>query len=300
MCDKVKTVLLIGASGFIGKNLKNVLKNQYEVIEFDRKKYSLNQLSNFLAENNIDLIINAAGKINGGLNELKQGNVLIVDKIIAALTKLDSGIRLIHLSSVSAVNPINNYGFTKSEGEQVIMSSDYKNWTILRPTLIYGAGDSKNIGSIIKLASISPILPVFVGENIKLQPLFVEDLAKYIIAIILTNNFNGKAYTVGGLKQYSLVELVKIIKPSLMIIPIPISFVHLVIKFGKIFLPERFIFTQISTLDRQPFLRLNRDKKSMRYRASFNRKCNCKGIKLRCAVLLAITQRILQRRQSKQ
>lgn len=254
MCDKVKTVLLIGASGFIGKNLKNVLKNQYEVIEFDRKKYSLNQLSNFLVENNIDLIINAAGKINGGLNELKQGNVLIVDKIIAALTKLDSGIRLIHLSSVSAVNPINNYGFTKSEGEQVIMSSDYKNWTILRPTLIYGAGDSKNIGSIIKLASISPILPVFVGENIKLQPLFVEDLAKYIIAIILTNNFNGKAYSVGGPKQYSLVELVKIIKPSLMIIPIPISFVHLVIKFGKIFLPERFIpFTQISTLDRQPF-----------------------------------------------
>ena len=254
MCDKVKTVLLIGASGFIGKNLKNVLKNQCEVIEFDRNKYSLNQLSNFLIENNIDLIINAAGKINGRISELKRGNVLPVDKIITALAELNSGIRLIHLSSVSAMSPINDYGFTKSEGEQIIINSEFKKWTILRPTLIYGAGDSKNIGSIIKLASISPILPVFVGKNIKLQPLFVEDLAKYIIAIILTNNFDGKTYTIGGPKQYSLVELVKIIKPSLIIVPIPITFVHLVIKICKIFLPERFIpFTQISTLDRQPF-----------------------------------------------
>jgi len=131
----------------------------------------------------------------------------------------------------------------------------YDNWTILRPSLVYGLGDKKNIGTLIKFIKLSPITPVF-KENICLQPLHVKDLVSTILK--LTSGIGkNKIYTLAGpnLEKYSeiVIKIIKATKSRTVIIPISLKTFQLLIKVAsKLIYFYRFPVQQISGLSNHP------------------------------------------------
>jgi uncharacterized protein YbjT (DUF2867 family) len=81
-------------------------------------------------------------------------------------------------------------------------------WTILRPTMIYGTPDDRNIIRLIRLVDRSPLVPVMAPEALQ-QPVHVEDVAAAIVAAIDTPATFGHAYEVSGAEPIPFRRLVE-------------------------------------------------------------------------------------------
>lgn len=92
--------------------------------------------------------------------------------------------------------------------EQALRNSGLDNWTILRPTLIYGAGLDKNVAMI---ASIIRRLGFFAllgqGRGLR-QPIHAQDLANAVIGVLATPNSRKHIYALSGGETLSYREMV--------------------------------------------------------------------------------------------
>ena len=71
----MKTILFIGSRGFIGKKLKNKLKNKYKLICLSRKNgFNISRSNNFkkLLNKKIDIILNLSGQVSKKNSEMKK------------------------------------------------------------------------------------------------------------------------------------------------------------------------------------------------------------------------------------
>lgn len=84
-------------------------------------------------------------------------------------------------------------------------------WTILRPTLIYGAGLDRNLSRIAALARRWPRLPVPADARGLRQPVHADDVAAAVIAAAHADRARNRAYDLPGgetLTYRALVERV--------------------------------------------------------------------------------------------
>ena len=155
-------ILITGSFGFLGKNLYQRLKKQYKVFGVDINE---SQFSNYLLDltdkektKNLlktikpNIIIHTAALPNVDYCEIHQEeayniNVKGTKNLIDSLKNREA--KFIFISSdyvydglkgnfneESSTNPINYYGKTKLEAEQIVRRC--KNYLILRPTVIFG------------------------------------------------------------------------------------------------------------------------------------------------------------------
>lgn len=96
------------------------------------------------------------------------------------------------------------YGQSKREAEAVVAASGLE-WTILRPTMIFGPG-SAVLAGLRRLASL-PVVPVFGNGHAPIQPVFVEDLACALAAILNDAAFTHRAIEIGGPEVRTIEEL---------------------------------------------------------------------------------------------
>ncbi len=108
--------------------------------------------------------------------------------------------------------------------EQLIKESNL-NWTIIRPTMIYGDMGDRNLIKLIKLIYYFPVIPIFGSGKFLLQPVFVTDLVKAIVDILPKKNTYLKIYNLSGKNSVSVKHLIKIaagaLKKKIYIIKIP-------------------------------------------------------------------------------
>ena len=71
-------------------------------------------------------------------------------------------------------------------------------WTILRPTLVYGAGVDKTLAPIARFARRWRVLPVPRGASGLRQPVHAADLAAACKAVLANPATFGKTYEIGG------------------------------------------------------------------------------------------------------
>ncbi|MEL0008736.1 MAG: NAD-dependent epimerase/dehydratase family protein [Flammeovirgaceae bacterium] len=177
----MKTILILGASGFVGKNfLSNAEATKYKILSpFSDELDLLNkdEITSYLKRNKPDLIINAAGKVGGILKNIKSQysflleNTLINLNLISA-SKEQKVKNFINLSS-SCIYPSNfnkpikeddlltdrlektneGYALSKIIGlklTEYINDDDFKYKTII-PCNLYGPHDNfdTNFGHMI-------------------------------------------------------------------------------------------------------------------------------------------------------
>ncbi len=119
----------------------------------------------------------------------------------------------IHMSALGAdLGSQSNYARTKAEAEQRVRTSKLK-WSIMRPSIIYGAQDSffNRFRSLYALAPVAPLI----GGNTRFQPVWVEDVARAFLSCIGRRGVNGKIFELCGPEVYSLRELTEMMLQEL-------------------------------------------------------------------------------------
>jgi NADH dehydrogenase len=115
--------------------------------------------------------------------------------------------RLVLVSGVGAdPDSSSPYIRARGRGERVVQQT-FPEATIVRPGAMFGPGDAL-FGTLAELARVLPVLPLIGGGYTRLQPVFVEDVAKAITNILSDPGTVGQTYEFAGPRVYTLRELV--------------------------------------------------------------------------------------------
>jgi uncharacterized protein YbjT (DUF2867 family) len=179
-------VLVTGATGFTGSRLiPLLLKSGFQVRVFVRPTSDRSPLSALTVEwatgdladtesftaalRGVDALVNIAslgfGHAESILKSMKEAGVKrgLFISTTAIFTQLNAGSKSIRLAA-----------------EEAIQASGL-DYTILRPTMIYGSKRDRNMWRLIRLLRILPVMPIFGdGESLQ-QPIFVDDVAQAIL-----------------------------------------------------------------------------------------------------------------------
>ena len=97
--------------------------------------------------------------------------------------------------------------YIRSRGRgEVMVQHAFPSATIVRPGAMFGPGDAL-FATLAELARLLPVLPL-IGGGTRLQPVFVEDVAKAITNILSDPGTVGQTYELAGPRVYTLRELV--------------------------------------------------------------------------------------------
>jgi uncharacterized protein YbjT (DUF2867 family) len=95
----------------------------------------------------------------------------------------------------------------REHGEARVRQSGLQ-WTILRPTMIYGTPGDRNIARLIRFVGWCPVVPMVAGEALQ-QPVHVEDVATAIVACLATPATIGRTYEISGRDPLTFEQLVR-------------------------------------------------------------------------------------------
>lgn len=217
-------ICLIGGSGFIGSYIAEHLAKQEASLTIatrnrDRHKASLivlpktevvsTNVNHPLALQELlaghDAVVSMVGILHGARKDFERAHVELLDKIISSCHKL--GIRrLVHISALGAdPHGPSDYQQTKGIAEQHLRDSKL-DWTILRPSVVFGRGDSF-LTLFASLLDRLPLLPL-AGARTRFAPLWADDLARAVVSCLGQPHTIGQSLDLTGPRSYSLAELV--------------------------------------------------------------------------------------------
>jgi len=145
-----------------------------------------------------------------------------VEHVLAACKR--AGVKqYLHMSALGAGQiPASAYARTKGEAEGFVRQSGM-DWSIFRPSIIYGAGDNF-FNQFKKMSKSLPILPVISGDS-RFQPIWVQDVGRAFVSSIGNRHVTGKVFELGGPKAYSFKALLEILMAELgrqrLLLPVP-------------------------------------------------------------------------------
>jgi nucleoside-diphosphate-sugar epimerase len=119
------------------------------------------------------------------------------DSIISAAQ--DAGIqRTIFISTTAIFTQLNARSKTvRLAAERAIETSGLQ-YTVLRPTMIYGSPRDRNMWRLIRFMRFSPMIPIFGDGNYLQQPIYVGDVAQAIVSCLCNDQTIGKSYNIAG------------------------------------------------------------------------------------------------------
>ncbi|MDR2857210.1 MAG: SDR family NAD(P)-dependent oxidoreductase [Novosphingobium sp.] len=218
-----KLVTVLGGSGFFGRHLAQELLSRGARLRIasrhPERGFSLKPLANpgqvqFVrcdvtrpaslraALAGADAAVNLVGALAGDLDALQGRGA---GEIAAAAQELGlTG--FVHISAIGAdgESPV-AYARTKAAGEAAVHAA-FPGATILRPAILFGPDDNF-VNMLSGLAANLPALPVF-APRAKLQPLFVDDAAEAVAAVLADPGAHGgRIYEIAGPEVLTMAEL---------------------------------------------------------------------------------------------
>ena len=240
-------ILLTGGTGFIGSHLlpvlnkrnfqvtlavrhylSNELNSDYKVVkvgEIDDKADWLDTLKE------VDIVIHLAARahqLNDQASDPEaefrrvnyKGTKRLVEQAIAAGVK-----HFIFVSSIGAMatlseqtlteesscHPDTPYGRSKLQAEEALIElcqGNQMTWTILRPTLVYGAGNPGNMERLLKLVNIGLPLPFGAFKNQR-SLLYVGNLVDAITQCLTNPNAKNQIFLLSDGEDLSTPDLIK-------------------------------------------------------------------------------------------
>ncbi len=117
-------------------------------------------------------------------------------------------------------------------GEQRVKASGLA-WTILRPTMIYGTPDDRNVIRLMRFVDWCPVIPLVAPDALQ-QPVHVDDVAAAIVSAIDAPAAIGQAYAVSGAAPLSFRRLVEETAAALgrrrVLVPVPLGPVRALVR----------------------------------------------------------------------
>lgn len=265
----MKKIVVCGGAGFVGHNLVPLLLKDFEVIAIDKHKTNLNTLKKHnpkvkavYADLSIDgdwkkefksadtvVCLNAQISATSKTPFIKN-NVTAIKEMLDAMKK--HKVPYIVHTSTAAVNSVrrDDYANTKKEGEELVTSSNIK-YSVLRPSMMYGLYDNKNVGWLINFMKKMPAFPIPGSGKYPRQPVYVVDYAK-IIEYLIKNKPKNNCYNING-DKINFIDMIRVIKKQrklfrpLIKLPLPL-FIFMMNTYNKIMGKVEFTPDQVKSL----------------------------------------------------
>jgi nucleoside-diphosphate-sugar epimerase len=110
------------------------------------------------------------------------------------------------------------------QAEQAVQTSSL-DWTIVRPTMIYGTQRDRNVSRLLRFLRRWPVFPRC--GNALWQPVHVEDVADAIVSVLETPATYGRAYNLGGAQPLRFAELLRTaaraVGRRVLLVPVPLA-----------------------------------------------------------------------------
>ncbi len=221
-------IFVTGATGFVGRHILQQLHREgHSVRILVRKPESetARGLSNrFQVELQPGTIydeaalergvagMNAAIHLVGIISEIGENtfdnvHTLGTKNVVAAVKR--AGIeRFIHMSALGTrAKSRSRYHHTKWLAEEAVRQSDL-DYTIFRPSLIFGPGDqfTSLLATIIRS---SPVIPIMAKESVHFQPIAIEEVAKAFARSAVEPRAIGETYDLCGPERLTFEEIVE-------------------------------------------------------------------------------------------
>jgi NADH dehydrogenase len=141
-----------------------------------------------------EAVINLVAILQGNEAAFERAHVAL-PKRLAAACKAAGTPHLLHVSALGVSDSAPSmYLRSKHRGEQALMAAGLPRLTILRPSVIFGAGD-RFTNLFAKLQGIFPLMPL-AGADARLQPVWVGDVANFLVkSITFHSEINISRYT---------------------------------------------------------------------------------------------------------
>lgn len=139
--------------------------------------------------------------------------------------------RVVVVSSMSADSKRDSEVHTERELSQLIRGSEEvmveacekhgSAWTVLRPTLVYGAGMDKSLTPMAQRAMRTRVFPLPAGSGLR-QPVHAQDLAHAALAALDNAAAAGKVLAIGGGERLPVSEMFRRVRRSLPVDTVPL------------------------------------------------------------------------------
>jgi NADH dehydrogenase len=224
---QITEVCVLGGSGFVGRHVCHALaaagyRVRVATRDRERAKESLILLPTVeVATVNIhdpgeldafaggaDAVINLVGVLHDGRGNrsFQAAHVELARKVVAACRARGIG-RLLHMSALAASRDgRSRYLRSKGEAEAIVRESRL-GWTIYRPSVVFGPGDSF-LNLFATVLRFSPVV-MLACPGARFQPVWVEDVAAALVRSLADLDSIGRSYDLCGPRVYTLRELVE-------------------------------------------------------------------------------------------
>ena len=227
-------ILIVGGSGFIGYHLAARLsaRNRRVVVPSRRVTRARHVLLLPTVElrqadphddadldalmAGCDAVVNLVGVLHSRWGkpygpEFARAHVELPRRLAAACAR-NRVRRLVHVSALGVSDDAaalpSMYLRSKADGERAIRASQGVDWTILRPSVVFGPGD-RFLNLFADLQRTLPLMPL-ARADARFQPVYVGDVVDAIVNVLDRPETFGRTYELAGPEVFTLGELVRL------------------------------------------------------------------------------------------
>lgn len=126
------------------------------------------------------------------------------------------------------------------EGEQALADACAHHgcaWTVLRPTMIYGAALDRNLTPVALRAMRLRVFPLPAGCGLR-QPVHADDVALAVMAALDSPAASGRILSIGGGERLAAGEMFARVRHSLPVVTVPLPLPRWLLRLGQHALPR--------------------------------------------------------------
>ena len=211
------TVLITGATGFIGSHIAEALAAAgHEVRCAVRKCLSTGRWQRFRCIpvdytrdfdpvvwqrrlGGIDVIVNAVGILREHGSQTFEA---LHDRAPRALFAAAVGVRIVQISALGADEQASSqYHLSKKAADDALLASS-KNAVVVQPSLVYGPGGTS--ARLFNMIASLPLIPLPGTGDQAIQPIHIDDLTQAVVRLVETDRYQGQRVALVGPEPLTL------------------------------------------------------------------------------------------------
>ena len=252
----MKSIIIFGGSGYVGKNLiRRFVKNGYKIIVPYQKQTkeadlrllgSIGQIIPFYFStlknpklisllNNADICINLKTSWSSNKSELTTSILDFNADLITQIQQSNSIKKFIFFSGLGTEQRSTYRNKIISKTEDLVIKNLYKS-VVIRPSVIVGNND-QFLSNLLPIFKMSFFIPLFGDGSKKFQPVLIDDIVEFVSKTIEENKIDKQLYELAGPDIFTYREFYNLIADAMnkkrVLVPTPMPIMKPVVGIGE-------------------------------------------------------------------